>query len=112
MVGNRRGQKNTTHFQTEFFSHAFCGRGQYAYSEHRCRPNQSPEPSVIAFDREIGNFDRSIRVTIAVGHKGLLSVYSKRVAEFALATAILALSAAVCMAAKEAAARLEDGQVR
>src|SRR4029077_13618586 len=82
------------------------------YSEHRCRPNQSPEPSVIAFDREIGNFDRSIRVTIAVGHKGLLPVYSKRVAEFALATAILALSAAVCMAAKEAAARLEDGQVR
>jgi hypothetical protein len=45
---------------------------QYAYSEHRCRPNQSPEPSVISFDREIGNFDRSIRVTIAVGHKGLL----------------------------------------
>ena len=39
-------------------------------------------------------------------------MYSKRVAEFALATAILALSAAVCMAAKEAAARLEDGQVR
>jgi hypothetical protein len=28
---------------------------QYAYSEHRCRPNQSPEPSVISFDREIGN---------------------------------------------------------
>ena len=51
-------------------------------------------------------------MTIAVGHKGLLSVYPKRVAEFALATAILALSAAVCMAAKEAAARLEDGQVR
>jgi hypothetical protein len=39
-------------------------------------------------------------------------VYPKRVAEFALATAILVLSAAVCIAAKEAAARLEDGQVR
>ena len=51
-------------------------------------------------------------MTIAVGHKGLLSVYPKRVAEFALATAILVLSAAVCIAAKEAAARLEDGQVR
>src|ERR1700730_10418489 len=26
VVGNRRGQKNTTHFQSEFFSDAFCGR--------------------------------------------------------------------------------------